>query len=166
MLWIFFPVRHLFLNSVVCTLKKKMLFYVGCSGSLLLHMASPGVWRLLVASLWEHGLQAGAQVVAHGCLLRSMWDLPGPETEPSAPALCRWILNPWTTTEVPVMYIFKNNLKIAFESMQFAVLVINPNSLRTKQFCVLLWFPLPSFLICKMSNNFLPLPLTLYSDIK
>ena len=70
-------------------------------------LSSCGQWGLLSSGSARAPQSTNSRVHwlnscdAWALLLRGMWNLPGPGMEPVSPALIgRWILNPWTTTEV------------------------------------------------------------------
>ena len=161
--------NHLFLNSGMYLFEKNYVFYIWLLWVFVAAHGLPLVCGLLVVAslIVEHGLWSrGSVVVAHWLL--------------SCSEACEIFLDQrlnlrplhWQVDSQPldhhrspchVYFYTRKQFKIAFESIQFAVLVTNPNS-HTKQFCVLLWFSFccPVSSSAKWAITFLPLPLTLY----
>ena len=138
----------------------------GCSGSLLLRMASPGVWAscgsFSYCGAWAP--EQGLRLWLTGCLVAPKHVRPSWTRDWTfGPCIGRWILNPWTTTEVPVMYIFtqENNLKLHLNPCNLLclllILILTLNSsVSYSDFCC------PVSSSAKWAITFLPLPLTLY----
>ena len=113
------------------------LFIFGCSGSLLLLRLSLVVagggyslsWRqgfssqwLLLWSTWALGHAGVSSRGTWAQLLRSMWDLPGPEIRPVSPSLAGRFLTTGPPGKSLYFSVFKNFL--GFSSVLMSTLIL------------------------------------------
>ena len=136
-------------------------FFFGCAGSLLLHT---GFLQLRQAGAtlvpWGYSRAGASHCISFFCcgsqalkqrlsscgaeaqLPCGSWDLPGPGVEPVSPCIGRWILNHWTTREVP--FVFNITCIVNLEHIQwFQSLDIYVS--------LILWPRLQSIFICAPS---------------
>ena len=162
----YFPQFIICFLILVCTFFFFLIMYFlfGFSGSLLLGTGflwcAGFLWQLLL--LWSRGSVAVAQKLlscseARGIFLDQRLNLQLLHYQVGSQPLEHH------SSPCYVPFYTGKQFKIAFESMKFAVFVMNPNS-HTRQFCVLLWFSFccPVSSSAKWAITFLPLPLTLY----